>query len=443
MILNTRVVVATPDGVGLEDGRMVTGATIVCTIGTTAAPLVQWLDAPKKNGRLVTDPDMRLRGSPNAWAVGDCALIVNAYDGHPAPTTGQFAERQGLQIAENIVHVLQGRPTKPFSYMPVGVLCGIGERKAVAEILGVRLSGFPAWWLWRTVYLLKSPSWSRRVKLAFDWTWELMFPRDLGHSRTNQTERISRAHYRPGDDIFLEGAPATHFYVIDRGEVEILRCDERGEPNQIVGVLGPGEFFGEVALLDNQPRRVSARARTAVDALVMGKDVFSRISGSLAPFRLLLTQAIRWKRAKLNPRIHQAWQAVQQQPLSAFLEAIPRHRLSPHDTYEETVGLFDEQAVECVCVLDEHERLLGIVTRSELFGTFEQGKGPATKVEDFMSRNPMMVTPDQSPLTAAELMHRHDVDWMPVVEDKETRRLIGVIRSERMLRSLVAQMADR
>ena len=441
MILKTRVVVATPDGVGLEDGRMITGATIVCTIGTTAAQLVQWLDAPKENGRLVTDPDMRLRGTPNVWAVGDCAVIVNAYDGRPSPTTGQFAERQGRQIAENIVRVVQNRPTKPFSYRPLGVLCGIGERNAVAEILGVHLSGFPAWWLWRTVYLLKSPSWSRRVKLAFDWTWELLFPRDLGHARTNQTDRITRAHYRPGDDIFLEGSPGTHFYVIDRGEVEILRRDEKGEPNQIVHVFGPGEFFGEVALLDNQPRTVSARARTAVDALVMGKDVFSRISGSLTPFRLLLAQAVRWKRAKVNPRIHQAWQAIQQQPLSAFLEAAPVHRLSPHDTYEDAVGLFDRLAVEALCVLDGGEQLLGIVTRSELFGTFEQGKGPDTKVEQFMSSDPVMATPDQSPLTVAELMHKHDIDWMPVVENRASRRLIGIIRSERMLRSLVAQMA--
>ena len=442
IILNTRVVLATADGVGLADGRMIGGATIVCTIGTTAAQLVQWLDTPKEKDRLVTDPDMRLRGIANVWAVGDCAVIVNAYDRNPAPTTGQFAERQGRQVAENILRVLQGQPTRPFSYKSLGTLCGIGERNAVAEILGVRLSGFPAWWLWRTVYLLKSPSWSRRVKLAFDWTWELMFPRDLGHARTNQTERVTRAHYRPGDDIFLEGSPGTHFYVIDRGEVEFIRRDHAGQPNQIVGVLGPGEFFGEMALLDNQPRGVTARARTAVDVMVMGKDVFSRISGSLAPFRLLLAQDLRWKRAKLNPRIHQAWQAIQQHPLSMFMEAVPAHRLSPHDTYEDAVGVFDQHAVEYVCVLDRHECLQGVVTRSELFGAFEQGRGPATKVEDFMLDNPMMVMPDQSPLTVAELMHKHNVDWMPVVENKESRRLIGVIRSERMLRSLVAQMVD-
>lgn len=435
--------VATPDGVELEDGRMIAGATIVCTVGTTAAQLVQWLDVPKEKGRLMTDTDMRVKGSPNVWAVGDCAVIRNAYDGHAAPTTGQFAERQGRQVADNIVRVLQNQPTRSFSYKPLGVLCGIGERKAVAEILGVHLSGFPAWWLWRTVYLLKSPSWSRRIKLAFDWTWELLFPRDLGHARTNQTDRITRAHFRPGDDIFLQGSPGSHFYVIDRGEVEILRRDDDGHTSRTLDVLRSGEFFGEVALLDNQPRTVGARARTAVDALVMGKDVFSRISGSMAPFRLLLTQAARWKRAKLNPHIHQAWQVIQEEPLSAFVERAPVHRLAPHDTYEDAVGLFDREAVEYVCVLDEEQRLVGIVSRTELFDPFEKGAGPATKVENFMSANPIMVTPDQSPLTVAELMHKHDMDWMPVVADRASRRLIGVIRSERMLRSLVAQMAKR
>ena len=134
IILNTRVVLATADGVGLADGRMIGGATIVCSIGMTAAQLVRWLDTPKEKDRLVTDPDMRLRGIANVWAVGDCAMIVNAYDQNPAPATGQFAERQGRQVAENILRVLQGQPTRPFAYRSLGTLCGIGERNAVAEI---------------------------------------------------------------------------------------------------------------------------------------------------------------------------------------------------------------------------------------------------------------------------------------------------------------------
>ena len=89
-----------------------------------------------------------------------------------------------------------------------------------------------------------------------------------------------------------------------------------------------------------------------------------------------------------------------------------------------------------------HERSQGVVTRSELFGAFEEGRGPATKVEDFMLTNPIIVMPDQPPLTVAELMHKHDVDWLPVVENRDSRHVIGVIRSERMLRRLVSHMSD-
>lgn len=442
MMLNARAVMATAEGVELDDGRIVRGATVVCTIGTTAPLLVHRLDVPKEGGRLLTDPDMRVRGLSNLWAIGDCAHIVNAYDNHPSPTTGQFAERQGGQVAENIVRVLQGQPTRPFSYKPLGQLCGIGERNAVAEILGVRLSGFPAWWLWRTVYWLKSPSWSRRVKVAFDWTWELLFPRDLAYPRVDRTERIARAHYRPGDYIFVEGEPALNFYVIERGEVEAIRRDPTGQPT-LMAVFGPGEFFGEIALLDGTARIGSVRARTAVEVLVMGKEVFSQISGALTPFRNLVAQALRWRRPRLNPRLAQSWATLERAPLSTFMEGVPEHRLSLDETFEDAVRLFDQHAVEWLCVLDGHARLEGIVTRNELFEAFAQGKTAATKIRDIMRADPIVVTPQDTSLTVGDLMNRSDIDWVPVVESKETRRLIGVIRSEKMLRCLMVQIAEK
>ncbi|BFU92729.1 MAG: nucleotide-disulfide oxidoreductase [Nitrospira sp.] len=438
MILNARATMATAEGVELHDGRMLRGTTLVCTIGTTAPLLVQRLDVPKERGRLLTDPDMRVRGVSNLWTVGDCAHIVNAYDGQVSPTTGQFAERQGRQAAENIVRVLRGQSTEPFSYRPLGQLCGIGKRNAVAEIAGVRLSGFPAWWLWRTVYLLKSPSWSRRVKVAFDWTWELFFPRDLAHPRVNQTERIARAHYRPGDFIFVEGEPAMSFYVIQQGEVEVLRRDSTGQQH-LVARFGPGEFFGEIALLDGTVRIGSVRASTVVEVLVMGKEVFSKISGALTPFRNLVAQALRWRRPRLNRHLSHAWTALEHRPLSAFMEAVPDHHLSPEDTFESTVRMFDQLGVEYLNVLDEKGRLGGIVTRNELFDVFAQGKKPSTKVQEFMRADPVAATPDDMSLMAGELMNKHDIDRLPVVESKENRRLIGVVRSEKMLRWLVEQ----
>lgn len=438
MILNARAVSATAEVVELHDGRMLHGATVVCTIGTTAPLLVHRLDAPKERGRLLTDPDMRMRGTSNLWAVGDCAHIVNAYDGRASPTTGQFAERQGQQAAENIIRALRSESTQPFFFKPLGQLCGIGERKAVAEILGVRLSGFPAWWLWRTVYLLKSPSWSRRVKVAFDWTWELFFPRDLAHPRVNLTERITRAHYRPGDLIFVEGEPAMSFYVIEQGEVEVLRRDATGQQH-LVAMFGPGEFFGEIALLDGTVRIGSVRARTTVEVLVMGKEVFSQISGALTPFRTLLAQALRWRRPRLNRHLNHAWAALERQPLSAFMEAVSVHRLSPEDTFEGTVRMFDQLAVEYLNVLDEKGQLQGIVTRNELFEAFARGKKPSTKAQDFMRADPVAVTLKETSLIAGDLMNKHDIDWLPVVESQEDRRLIGVVRSEKMLRWLVEQ----
>ena len=81
LMLNARVALATAEGVGFQDGQFVKGGTIVCTVGSATAPVIERLKAQKEKGRLVTAPDMRLRDSSNAWAVGDCALIVNARDG--------------------------------------------------------------------------------------------------------------------------------------------------------------------------------------------------------------------------------------------------------------------------------------------------------------------------------------------------------------------------
>jgi NADH dehydrogenase len=297
VMLNARVAFVTPEGLGLQDGRIIRGATVVGTIGNAMPPVIERLPVPKERGRLLTEADMHLPGYANAWAIGDCAHIVNAYDHQPSPPTGQFAERQGRQVAENIVRVLQRQATHPFSFQPFGQLCAIGGHTAVAEMFGVRLSGFLAWFLWRSVYLFKLPSWPRRIKVGFNWAWDLLFPRDLVHPKTNVTERIARAYYRPGDYIFRQGDPGMDFYVIERGEVEVLRSPDGAEADELLAVLGPGDFFGEMALIDNCPRNASVRARTSVEVLIMGRNVFTRMSSALIPFRDLLFDAVQRRRA--------------------------------------------------------------------------------------------------------------------------------------------------
>jgi NADH:ubiquinone reductase (H+-translocating) len=292
VMLNTCVKAASPEGVTLADGRDINGGTIVCTIGNSPASIVQNLDVPKERGRLETEPDMRLCDFPNIWAIGDCALIRNQHDGRPSPPTGQFAERQGNQCAQNIIRTIKGCPTMPFRFKPLGELCSIGGHSAVAELFGVDLAGFIAWFIWRGIYLFKLPTWSRRFQVGLDWLLLLLFPRDLSHLRIRETERVSRTRYQSGDFIFQQGEPRTDFYVVIRGEVEVLRETLQSPDGKVVAVCGPGCFFGEKSLLNAGPRITSVRARSETEVLVMGKNVFTQISPALGPLRDAVAQTL-------------------------------------------------------------------------------------------------------------------------------------------------------
>src|SRR5262249_54559366 len=260
IVLEAAAAAVTARGVQLKDGREIYGATVVGTIGTTPTHLVERLEAAQEKGAFLTQPDLRLEGRDREWAIRDCARIVNAGDGKPCPPTGQFAQRQGRHVAANILATIRGEATRPFGFSPLGQLCAIGRRNAVAAMFGARISGFVAWFVWRSVYWLKLPSWSRRIKVGTDWAWDLLFARDLVTIRPEPTERVGRAYLRRGDYVFKQGDPALNFYAVERGEVEVVR--ETAGVEHVLAVLGPGDFFGEMALVEQRPRSAGVRART-------------------------------------------------------------------------------------------------------------------------------------------------------------------------------------
>ena len=194
-ILNARANFVTNRGVGYGENEIVEGNTVVGAVGNTMPSVIERLNVEKERGRIINEPDMRIKGYSNAWAIGDCSYTINSHDGKPAPPTGQFAERQGNQTAENIIRVISGEETKPFSFNPIGLLCSIGGNNAVAEIKGIRISGFIAWFMWRGVYLFKIPKFSKKVKVGLDWAWDIFFARDLAHTKIQQTDTVAKAHY--------------------------------------------------------------------------------------------------------------------------------------------------------------------------------------------------------------------------------------------------------
>lgn len=431
--LNARVAFASPEGVGFADGEVIRGSTIVCTIGSSTAPVVAKLDAEKLKGRLVTEPDMRLRGSPNIWATGDCADILNAHDGKISPPTGQFAERQGRQCAENILRVVRGEATRPFTFKVLGQLCSIGGHSAVAEMMGIRLSGFIAWFVWRSVYLFKLPSWSRRFQVGFDWGWLLLFPRDLAHLRAKTTDRVSHAHYQPGEYVFRQGDAPNNFYVIESGEVEILRESPDRPEGEMLAVLGSGAFFGEQALINNEPRNASPRARTTVEVLVMGRNVFSQMSKALAPLRDALAATLNRRSVNIWDKNPEARDVLRTTRVSDLVKPAPLPLLTPTVALREVAQLFVQEAQEFLYVSNDGINLAGIVTMTDLIRAHSAGMLGDAPVSSFMMRSPLAVTVDDDCLTAESVMLEHQLKWLPVVAGKNDLRIIGSLRLRRLI----------
>ena len=188
--LNTQVNKIESDGVVLAGGSKILGSMIVSTVGTQTHAVNSELGLPLERGKIVTQPDMSVLGVDGVWALGDCALVPNMSDGQFCPPTAQFADRQAAALARNVIAVLSGKATKAFSYKPVGMLASIGHHKAVAEIYGIKISGFLAFLLWRGIYLMKVPTFSRKARLLTEWTWDLFFPADTAHLGFKRTGEL-------------------------------------------------------------------------------------------------------------------------------------------------------------------------------------------------------------------------------------------------------------
>jgi NADH dehydrogenase len=177
--------------VELIDGTVIPSETLIWTAGTSPNPMIDELACAKERGRIVVNPCMQLPDWPGVWALGDCARVMDERTGKAHPPTAQHASREGTLLARNIVASLRQREPKPFKFRTLGQLATIGHRNGVARILGVNFSGFIAWFLWRTIYLMKLPRFEKKVRVAIDWTLDLIFSKDIVQYLTDRSQRGS------------------------------------------------------------------------------------------------------------------------------------------------------------------------------------------------------------------------------------------------------------
>jgi len=210
VMTETLVAGADERGLQLKNGETIPTSTIVWSAGVKPSPVVAALPIGSgRGGAIVVDRDLSVPNYPGVWAIGDCAAIPDA-TGKPVPATAQHAIREAPLLAGNIVATLRGGATKPFEYVSFGMMASLGARRGVAGLQGrFLLKGFLAWVLWRTYYLARLPGIDRRLRVSFDWTLGLLFPRDIAELRVYSSFAQLRAQLDAGMQSAARGDEIT------------------------------------------------------------------------------------------------------------------------------------------------------------------------------------------------------------------------------------------
>ena len=365
--LNRRVKAVTANTVYLDDDSTIETSTVVSTVGNAPHPLIlkltRDLGVEHERGRIKTLDTMQVPGVEGLWAAGDCAAVPLP-DGGTCPPTAQFAMRQGDLLGENISDVLKetGEPLA-FTFRGLGELAAIGHRTAVANVLGLHFSGFVAWWMWRSVYLMKLPGINRKARVVFEWTMDLFFPKDIILINPRYSHALKDVYLEPDNILFHSGEPAFSFYVLKKGRIDIV------DGPDLIKTIRPGEFFGERALMEDQEWRYTAVARAPSQLVSMGSDEFKAVMTSSEAFRRLLAQSSQTYRTPqaLDTIKDKLSHTILKQPVSAYMIANPTS-LSPDMTVMEALKTIQvsRHTLYPICD-DEGKNIKGVIHRDRFY----------------------------------------------------------------------------
>ncbi|MFN2435153.1 MAG: NAD(P)/FAD-dependent oxidoreductase [Nitrososphaeraceae archaeon] len=195
VVLNARVEGATFDSVSLKDGRIIRTHTLVWAGGVIPPLLISDLPCRHdKTGRILADKSLQISDYSDVYVLGDCASVTDPSTGKPYPPTAQHAVKQAKIVSYNIISSIKGNRSKKrqFDYKTRGVMALIGRKNGVGILLGYKVYGFIAWWLWRSYYLANIPTTEKKIRVMVDWFVDLFFNRDVTRLKMFPDERISK-----------------------------------------------------------------------------------------------------------------------------------------------------------------------------------------------------------------------------------------------------------
>lgn len=179
--LKTRLESCVDGRIVLSDGTEFDAETLVWTAGVKANPMVTNTDLPRdEKGRIRCKTDLRVEGLEGAWSAGDCAAVPDlTHPGQMCSPSAQHAVRQARKLGSNIARVYRGGHPEAYIHKHAGSVASLGLHKGVAQVYGVKLRGFPAWFMHRTYHMSRVPTINRKVRVILDWSLALFFRREI------------------------------------------------------------------------------------------------------------------------------------------------------------------------------------------------------------------------------------------------------------------------
>lgn len=184
--LDTRLESCVDGVVKLSDGDSFRSDTIVWTAGVKPSPMLDSTDFPRDDRRRITclptlqvvDGDQVVEG---AWSAGDCAAVpdLTKEPGNFCSPSAQHAVRQAARMADNITAVIRGREPVNYKHKHVGSVASLGLHKGVAQVYGIKMTGWPAWVMHRTYHMSRIPSFNRKVRVVVDWSLAFFLKREV------------------------------------------------------------------------------------------------------------------------------------------------------------------------------------------------------------------------------------------------------------------------
>ena len=187
------------DAIDQSEVESIITKTLVWTAGVTPVNTIKRSMFKTEKGKLIVNDFLEVPEFPGVFAIGDCALFVDPKTNRPFPPTAQIAEAQAKMAAKNLISLIQNSEQEKFVYHSKGQMAIIGKRSGIATFLGVNISGFLAWLIWRNVYLSKIPTFDKKTRVFLDWIIDLFFDRDI--SRLKLMKREAELEYKLLDEV--------------------------------------------------------------------------------------------------------------------------------------------------------------------------------------------------------------------------------------------------